>query len=118
MIVSQARVAHLAFGVRPLAFRSRMERHTGCWASGDRLFLVRLGECISWVSNQSCRTLRDGFPLPTIPGTSCQATIVQSLRDKESRRVANFDGHARPAGSPGEEPRPITIRFSHACPYR
>jgi hypothetical protein len=35
-------------------------------------------------NQQSCRTLRDGSLEDTFPGTSCQATIVKSLRDTAS----------------------------------
>ena len=34
-----------------------------------------------WASNPSYRTLRDGSLFAENPGTACQATIVQSLRD-------------------------------------
>ena len=44
-------------------------------------------------------SLRDRLPSLTIPGTSCQATIVQSLRDKETNRVTR-------RGSGGASPYP------------
>jgi hypothetical protein len=33
------------------------------------------------VTNRSYRTLRDGIMIALVPGTSCQATFIQSLRD-------------------------------------
>ena len=44
-----------------------------------------------WASNPSYRTLRDGSLSAENPGTACQATFIQSLRDSPLRfPIARF----------------------------
>ena len=50
-----------------------------------------------WASNPSYRTLRDGSLSAESPGTSCQATFIQSLRDSPLRfrsRAPGVDPYA------------------------
>ena len=61
----------LGYGVRFLRLSSEFARTL---SDKDR--------CAATNSN---RTLRDGFIAPLVPGTSCQATIKLSLRDRRRR---------------------------------
>ena len=59
---------------------SRRERCDRCLAV-EVVDLVRRSACYAWAIIASYRTLRDGSLCWSVPGTSCQATFIQSLRD-------------------------------------